>query len=640
MNLTQNMKIHPVTAYALGVVDGNIYACNAIKKVCKQHIEDLRKQDSPEFSSYFDEKRALLPYNFALKLLNVKNAISGKRTPFKMLNWQIFMTGMWNGWRVKKNVDDPLERLPETRRYRKLFLLSGKSSGKSPLAAFFAYWMLLEQRDADGVVFATVEDQAKRVHLEMQQMQFNDFTPERHLQKRFKFTGLTSGADCQVRIEDVGWSSKFVTISQSGNVERKSSPILNFIIGEEYHVLKEDTMLDVLEGGLKSSRHPLVLILANAGKRRMGPCWELYKYTKEMLDNKVPRDDEYLPMIFEVEEKNAKLATEMKDDRYTDNAKRYWPAANPSLNSTIRNDSVIRLLNKGRKTEADQHDAYRLALSIWPTPGALHGWVHYHIWERALTIERPPRLNECDLFLGLDLGHVKAFSALAKVWYLGRKKYYLEVTCYTHPHKLRERANNAQFDFVKAAEDGQISLCGDESQDYGVLANDIRDLMRFHQVRGMAIDLQYISRLLPHFEKLGIIHERIKTPELSSPGGVLQMVDHPQGAGGKLIDKLNMDKSMSSFEQLLFNDPPFIRIQKNPLLSWMLSCAEVRTAGNAASQRRALDLDPTSMQQGLVYNDGIIAAIQAVGLATLNEPVNEDSVFDSKEIIDLYKNIM
>ena len=645
MNITQKHMMHPVNAYALGVVKGDIYSCTAIKKVCKRHLDDLRKQGSPEFLVYFDEKKALKPYFFAKQMLNVKDAMTGKRIPFKMLNWQIFLTGLWNGWRMRPNIDrrdDALEREPGTRRFRKVFLISGKSSGKSPLAAFFAYWMMLEQRDAEGVVFASIEEQAKRVHYEMQQMQLHDLTEDRYLQTRFKFTGLTSGTQCQVRIEHRGWTSKFLTASQTGNVEHKSSPILNFIIAEEYHVLMQDTMLDVLEGGLKASLQPLVAILSNAGQRRSGPCWDLYKYSKEMLDGKVPNDDEFLPMIFEVEERNAKLATEIKDGKYTENAKRYWPAANPSLGSTIRNDSIIRLLNKGLKTEADQHDANRLALSIWPTPGALQGWLHYSIWERTLTNERPPNLNEYDLYLGLDLGHVKAFSALAKVWYLNEGNYYLEVNCYTHPLNLKERSSNAQFDFVKAAKDGWITLCGEEHQDFGVIANDINELMKYHQVRGIAVDLQYFSRLTPHFEKLGLVYERIQTVEMPSACGVLQVIDHPQGAGGKLIDKLRMDKSMTSFEQLVFQNPPKLRIQKNPLLSWMLACAEVRQVGFVSSQRRALDLDLESSKQGLAFNDGIIASVQAVGLAKLNEPVNEDFEFNSiaKEIADYYGTVM
>ena len=642
MIITQKMRLHPVNAFAFGVINGDIYTSNAVKKLCKRHIDDLRKQDSPEFSSYFDEKRALLPYKFALKLLNVKDAVTGQRIPFKMLNWQIFLTGLWNGWRIKEDADDQLERLPHTRRYRKIFLISGKSSGKSPLAAFFAYWMMLEQRDSEGVVFASTEDQAKRIHFEMQQMQLHDHTEEGYLQNRFKFTGLTSGNDCKARIDDIGWTSKFVTTAQTGNVEKKSSPIINFIFAEEYHVLEMDTMLDVLEGGLKGNRHPLVAILSNAGKKRQGPCWELYKHSKQMLDGKVPNDDEFLPMIFEVEENKAKLATETKDGKYTENAKRYWPAANPSLGATIRNDAVIRLLNKGKKTEADQHDAYRLALSIWPTPGALHGWIYYGVWERTLTDERPTNLNECDLYLGLDLGAIKAFSGLAKMWYLGNGDYYTEVQCYTHPNKLLERAGKAQFDYKKSVENGELTLCGEQTQDYGVIANDIKELLKYHQVRGMAVDMQYMDRLIPHFDKLEITHDRIKTPEMPAASGILHIIDHPQGAGGKWLDKLNMDRSMTTFEQLVYQDTPKVRVKRSALLNWMLSCAEVRHVGNAASQRRCLDIDPTSKQMELAFNDGIIALIQASGLAVANQPANEDMSFAdmASDLTSFYKNVM
>ena len=642
MIISQKMKLHPVNAYAIGVNNGDIYTCEAIRRLCKRHLDDLRKQDSPEFSSYFDEKRALLPALFAEQYLNVKNAITGQRTPFKMINWQVFLTGLWNGWRIKEDIEDDLDRLPNTRRFRKIFLLSGKSSGKSPLAAFFAYWMILEQRDAEGVVFSSVEDQAKRIHHEMQQMQFNDLSEGHFLQNRFKFTGLNATASAKVRVFVAGWTSNFVTVSDRGNVEKKSSPILNFIIGEEYHVVKDDSMLDVLEGGLKSSRQPLVMLLANAGKRRQGPCWDLYKYSKEMLFGKVPNDDELLPMIFEVDEKNVKLATEKKDGKFTENARRYWPGANPSLKHTIRTDSVIRLLNKGLKTEADKHDAYRLALSIWPQPGALQGWIHYHIWERALTETTPSDLVGKDLFLGLDLGEIKAFSALGKVWYMGKGEYYLEVNMYSHPHNIEDRGANAQFDFKKASKNGELTLCGVEQQDFGVIAKDIFDLIKTHQVRGIAVDLQYLNRLTPHFEKLGLLFDRIKSYEMPSASGILHMVDHPQGAGGKWIDKLNMDKSMTAFEQLIFDDKPKLKIKKNALLNWMLSCAEVRHVGNVASQRRCLDIDPTSKRQGLAFNDGIIAAIQATGLAVLNEPSIEVESFEElgNNIANFYSNLM
>ena len=642
MNLTQKQKIHPVNAYALSVINGDIFSSIAMKRLCKRHIDDLRKQDSPEFHSYFDEKRALNPYYFAMRLLNVKDAKTGKRIPFKMINWQIFLTGMWNGWRIKEGVEDPLERLPDTRRFRKVFIISGKSSGKSPLAAFFAYWTMLEQKDAEGIVFAAIEDQARRVIQEMQIMQLNEMNDQRTLQRNVKFIGINQGNHCMARVDLQGWTSKVSVVSVFGNVQKKSSPILNFICAEEYNVIEDDFMLDVLEGGLKSSRQPLVLILANAGIKRQGPCWDLYKHSKEMLEGKVPNDDEFLPFIFEVDSKYAKAATEMKDGKYTENAKRYWPAANPSLGSTIRNDSIIRLLNKGKKTEIDQYDAHRLALSIWPIPGSLQGWLHYEIWERAITYERPTNLNDCDLYLGLDLGHVKAFSALAKLWYLGESEYYLEVTNYTHPFKLLERSKNAQFDFIDAEKRGEIKLCGVETQDFSVIARDILELVTHHKVRGMAVDMQFMSRLTPQFEKLGLIYQHVQEIIMPPSSDILTFVDHPQGAGGRLSYKLRMDKSMTAFEQLVFQNPSKVRIKKNALLDWQLSCAEVRRTGIAASQRRALDLDQTSRNQGLAYNDGIIALVQATGLAVANEPVETDFDFSevAEEMADFYGQIM
>ena len=636
---------NPINAYAKAVLEGDIYTSTAVKRVCKRHIEDLAKQESPEFSSYFDEKRSMLPYIFAKRMLNVKCALTGKRKPLEFLGWQTFLTGMWNGWRIKKGANDHLERLPDTRRFRKLYLISGKSSGKSPLAAFFAYWMLLEQRDAEGIVFASIEEQARRIHYEMMQMQLNDFTPDRYLQKRFQFLSMAGGGHTVCRVQHVGWSSKFTVTGSGGNVQKKSSPILNFVFAEEYNALEQDLMLDVLEGGLKSSTQPLVMVLANASTKRQGPNWDLYKYSHEMLQGKVPNDDEFLPMIFEVNEKDAKAATEMKGEFYTERAKKYWPAANPSIGATIRNDSIIRLLNKGKKTEADKHDAYRLALSIWPKPGAISGWVHYNTWQRALINERPKDLEQCDLFLGLDLGSVKAFSAISKVWYRGDDGYYLEVDCYTHDNNLTDRAKNAQFDFVDASEKGLIKLTLGEKQDYGLIAQDIKDIMDKYSVRGIAVDWQYLDRLMPHFEKLGVLTNVVKTVLLPSAHGVLQIISHPQGAyaghsGTNKVDGLNMSKSMTVFEQLILNNPPKIRIKKNALLDWMLACTEVRYVGETMNQRRCLTVDQTSYQNGMAYNDGVVAAVQAIGLAKANEPVETSVAFDASEIMKFYNKVM
>ena len=62
-------------------------------------------------------------------------------------------------------------------------------------------------------------------------------------------------------------------------------------------------------------------------------------------------------------------------------------------------------------------------------------WIDYAYWDKAQVTERPPWVDGdqgVKLFLGLDLGLIRAFTALGCCWLHPDGKAHVEVLMYTH----------------------------------------------------------------------------------------------------------------------------------------------------------------------------------------------------------------
>ena len=624
----------PGLQYANEVVDGERYAGPLIVAVCERAIAERSR---PPRHLEFDEQDALYATDQARRC-NVK--LGGKRVPFEPLGWQHFLLEEWAGWRVREKSADPLNRETGTRRYRTIFLLTGKGSGKSVIIAPLTFMMMMDDADSEVYCLGPNEEIARRPWREMKAMIAADERLGRGLHGTFECKGGTSLSNpARMDCYAPGYEqAKYYSVGKT----HLSGPIPNLGIVEEYQGMLSTVNIDELEDGCKQRDQALMVKLANAGRLRQGPCWDEYVKAGKMIRGQIEFQDDYLPLIYELPEEKVEAATAReksgKHMRYTAAAKSHWEAANPSYPTVIRDDYITKQLVKARAQDAiraSQSEPYRLIFSIWPKSAAEgEEYLKWEVWQPALREPEqidesitPAQLAGCRLYLGLDLANVHNFTALAKVWQLSdlpdghphRGKLLARVQHYTPGVTLGERARRAdEAPFELWAEKGFIKTEPGNVSTYDDLAADLAELVRAPagNVAGCAFDRRYFPQFQVAMEREALSWIQ-GGPGDCDRGGELVFVDHIQTlALPRDPNTMSMPTSMKNLRIRLaaaaLPDGPKILIEENPFLNWQVSHAIEVVSANGGMKIGGVQ---SEVRAGKSHYDGLVALTMAVGLA-------------------------
>jgi len=162
MQLENYDPMADVYGYANDVVSGKILACKSVIGTCKRFLDDLKKQNTPEFPYYFDELHAANVCMFYPTL--IRHSI-GKHVgkPFFLMPWQTFAISNLFGWKHMET---------KCRRFKRGYISVARKNGKSSLAAalclFTAGYDYNPVSDsfesvAQVVIAASKKDQAEKV---------------------------------------------------------------------------------------------------------------------------------------------------------------------------------------------------------------------------------------------------------------------------------------------------------------------------------------------------------------------------------------------------------------------------------------------------------------------------------------------
>ena len=619
------------TEYAEGVQSGKIVACPKIEAVTKWHLDCLEKSLAGKFWCRFDEREAAKPVALCRELLSVKSM--GKRVPFDPVDWQAFLLESWNGWRVDTSkVPDPLSRLDGTRRFRRVFLLAGKGAGKSPVSVPMIIQVLAEERDSIGICAGSVEEQSRRPWEELRDMALADETGV--LDAMYEFQGgKKTGDQARFRSRDGRSTARFQCVGSQSKPEQFSGIIPNLVVAEEFWAHSSHGVISNLEAGVKNRIQPLVLILTNAGTYRALAAREEYLLIERMCEGALPWRDDYLPLVFEVPDELVDRAMEKGEDGvYTKEARRLWRMANPSLGSgTVREDYIISELESGSMSDAKMEDKKREVFCYWPiTLDAGELWLKYKALEKAEAPNPPEEvLKKSDLYLGLDLGDTRDFSALCLAWKLPDGNIHVQVRHFTPGGTVDERGERADVPLGTWARKCKDPSCPSPhgcneheriietnpggSTDYGIIADAIGDLVEKYRVRCVAFDRKFMYRVADELDRrdANLKFSRRGMQDVVESYRPL-LVDHPQGGYySKDENAMAMGRSMEAVEDRLGQET--ISFEPNPFLRWQTTCTTVRYANKAAGRKYLDAADVTKGATG--WNDGWLAVCMAVGAA-------------------------
>ena len=600
------MTTDPAIKYSEDVLAGVIPSGQYIKGACKRFLDDLETQDErPWYYSQETADRAVAFFESVLTLSG--GALEG--APFFLFDWQEFVVRNIYGWLRKKD---------DTRRFRKVYIETGKGSGKSPLVAGMGIRAICGDNEnrAQGYILAKMKDQAKVTFDYLVAM--TQSSPV--LSNRLKVIG----GEHPYRIVDHKSHSFIERVSTDHEGRGKSGPIPNIIIVDEYHEHKNSAMRDTYAAGVKNRRQPLVIMITNSGVSLQSACGQEHIYACAIAMGEID-DDQYFAMVFCVEE---------KDDPMNDEG--CWIKANPSLslnpdaddNSIPGYDYIRSQVREAKGMPSKRSGIERFNFCRWVEAEA--PWIDRDKWAACEVDDADLTPNEkrkgCPAWISLDLSQKTDLTAATIAFDLGS---YIETETivWSPSDTLVQRSERDSTPYNLWADQGHLIATPGAIVDMAFVASWIVKMIGKYNVVGISYDTWRMDLLQSELDALGILNDR-------KPGRGLYMVPHPQGfvAGAKPKDdpideellglRLWMPRSIDYVEEVILNGE--VRVKVNPALR--MAMAGMIIVADAANNRR-----PTK-SKSLLKIDAGVSFVMAVGTLCAARHVKWQPISDISQV--------
>ena len=471
------MNLDRVTQYAVDVVEGKIIAGRPAILACKRHLDDLEKSKLNAYKYEFDIEKANDILDFAETLTIAEGE---EEIPVNLEGFQVFILGCLNGWVTKGT---------GYRRFRTSYVQLGRQNGKSFLNGILGTYYGAFSGYKYGQLYctATKSDQAKIVLNEM----IKFINSDEDLSEFFKVRehdNTIIALNTNSIIRALGRDTKSIDGFR---------PLLGIV--DEYHAHKNNQMYKLLEGGTRKMKQCLISVITTAGFELNCPCFKLYEYCKNILENVFTNDAQFV-YIAEMDE---------EDDIW--NSKN-WIKANPLVCKDAEDlENLKRVGDSARDMGGDDlRDFLTKALNIW-IQFTDDQYIKPKFWKECESERTLEDFRGQKCYAGLDLssGGDLTSIALVFVYYVdGVKKYYIHSHSFIPKMKVEEHIKSDDAPYNLWIKDELLTVTetlGGIKTDYKYIIKYLKDLIEKYdlKIEQLGCDPHNADTFLSDLEELG-----------------------------------------------------------------------------------------------------------------------------------------
>ncbi|MDR7331753.1 terminase TerL endonuclease subunit [Roseateles asaccharophilus] len=360
------------TAYAKGVLAGDIIAGPHVRDACARHLRDL--DEGPARGLIWNVAEAEESIAFFEEVLCLNGGeFEGK--PFILDQWQCFIVGSIYGWQTEHETKGLI------RRFNMVYVETAKGSGKSPLAAGVGMKGLVADGEPRAEIYAAATKKDQAMILFRDAVAMRDQSPE--LERRVTKSGVGE------RTWNMAYPANASFFRPIAAEDGNSGPRPHVGLVDEYHEHKTNAVLGMLQAGWKSRRQPFTFVITNSGAGKQTPCGIEHDYAVEVAAGRAV-NDAYFAFVCGLDE---------GEDPFESEA--CWPKVNPSLqfHGLPGVDYLRKQVTNARGIPSKESLVRRLNFCQWTA--AINPWLSAAVWD-------PCRLD----FDALDLRGRRAFGGL------------------------------------------------------------------------------------------------------------------------------------------------------------------------------------------------------------------------------------
>lgn len=566
------------TEYAKDVLSGRIIAGQFVRLAAERHLRDLR--EGPARGLRWDQKRADMAIDFFPAVLSVtEGAKAGK--PFHLLPWHVFVVGSVYGWRDKNDF----------RRFRFVWLETGKGQAKSPLMAGLGIYEIVGQKRPRAEVYAIGEDR-KTANVMFRDAAAMCRAPipgkdEQTLESSGRVV-LRGFGDNAWKIEHPKSGSKFEPVANSDAI---SGPKPSLVLADEIHEMKSNKAISIWRAALgKMSGDPMMVLGTNTPSSDQHVGTSYSEFFQKVLRGEFTDDGAFAYIA----------RTDKGDDPFNDES--CWIKSLPALGVTYPVENIRKEVETSRHMISTALTTKRLYFGI--PVGTAGFWIAEDAWAKIQGTVSEVEMKGRRLHLSLDLSQKNDLTALSGCW--EGDKLAVKTWYWTCESRLAERSTADQIPYRELEAQGLIEITPTPTIDYEFVAEQVKRLCVEHEVVQMAVDASFIGDFMKACEKIGFDVWRYEGPD-SSEGVGLKIVGHAQGLRVVFEGKqLCMPVSIRHLEDHILKDT--VTIDRSRLTD---ICASNTVIVSDAQKNKMFHKDKS---RGRI--DGMVTIAMSVGSAT------------------------
>lgn len=442
-----------------------------------------------------------------------------------------------------------------------------RKNGKSTLCSGLALYLFMADREPGAEVYAAAGSriQAGIVFKASRNMAQGSPAIMAKLTKR----GLQ-----RALLEHPVTKSIFRSLSSNGDLQHGLN--VHGAIIDEVHVHKTPDLIDALETGTGSREQPLIVFITTAND---GADGSIYATKREELDALVART------ISDPTKYGVVFGADPSVDGFDAFSDETIAVANPGAGLTVTWEYLRQKAVEAKGSPAQLNRYLRLCLNIRTKQTTK--WLPIENWDTTGQLITPSDWSGRSAFGGLDLSSSSDFTAFALRGVNDELGHPTHVMFWLPEERLGELERRTGAPLRRWVADGWLSLTEGNVVDYAKVRSDIEDEVRTLgcTVESIGYDPWNASETVQQLEAAGF-----------------QMVPVRQGYA-------NLSAPAKSLERMVFGSTPkkpLIRTAGNPVLRWMVDCADIRSDDNG-------NIKPVKPDRGKSSKriDGVVALIMA-----------------------------
>lgn len=578
-----------VLKFARRVLQGRIIAGPYVRAACKRHLSDLKS--GHKRGLVWNQEAADKAIGYFEDVLKLNGGdFEGK--PFLLAPWQAFIVGSLYGWFLEDG----------QRRFRVVYIETGKGSGKSPLVAGIGLYGLASDGEQRAEIYAAATKK------EQAQILFRDAVAMVNQSKGLASRLVQSGRDEKVwNLFYPSTNSFFKTISAD---EGGSGPRPHVGLIDEVHEHKTATVIDMMIAGTKSRRRAMVIMITNSGSDKNTPCGQYHDYGADVCTGKA-KDDRFFGFI---------CSLDKGDDPIKDES--CWPKVNPSLRYRLPGQregipgyAYLRAQVQGaRGMPSKQAKVLRLNFCVWTQ--AESPWIDWEIWSSAADKVPMRLLRNRRAVAGLDLSSTTDLTAFVLLFFPTVEDPYWRLMPYfwIPDHDIDEREKRDRVPYREWIEKRMLETTPG------------RAVSRLFVLRRLQTICDYFGGV----EKIAYDRWRVEDLlQLMAENGITLPLMEKFGQGYE-----SMGPAVDEFERRLLGAPisgdvpteqteivEQLRHDDNPVLTW--------NAANAVVTHDPANNRKVDKSKAAARVDGIVASVMACGISGKGSQLSGPSVYES-----------